>query len=103
MDGVAIDLDEQGRARFTPPAPGRYTVVATATDADGLVGTTTSVIKVRDPLDQAAPVVALDPNLGLAPLADPVDLIGTVSDTNLDEWVLTLVDGDQVDGLGPGR
>ena len=56
----AVALDAQGRATFTPTAPGRFTLEDTATDADGYVGTAQSVLKVRDPADAAAPDARLD-------------------------------------------
>ena len=62
--GQPLTLDSQGRATYTPQAPGRIAVTATATDGDGLVGQYATVLKVRDPNDQAAPVVAFEPAAG---------------------------------------
>src|SRR5262249_23767076 len=41
IDGQPLPLDAQGRAEYTPAAPGRYALAATATDADGLQGLAT--------------------------------------------------------------
>jgi YD repeat-containing protein len=88
IGGQSIALDSQGRATYVPQAPGRITIEAQATDADGLVGHFTAVLKVRDPNDQTAPVVAFDPRFRNATLSTATDLTGTVRDTNLDYWVL---------------
>ncbi len=88
VGGQVLALDGQGRATYTPTGPGRIAVEATATDADGFTGHASAVLKVRDPNDQAAPVVALDPHLVAATLTAARDVTGTVSDSNLDSWVL---------------
>ncbi|WP_404783509.1 putative Ig domain-containing protein [Altericista sp. CCNU0014] len=92
VNGQPVTLDSQGRATYTPTTPGRLTVEAIATDADGLVGRTSSILKVRDPLDLFAPVVSLDRTLALEPLTAARALRGSVADSNLDEWTLELGD-----------
>jgi YD repeat-containing protein len=86
--GQSVPLDSQGRATYTPQAPGRIAVSATGTDADGLVGQFSTVLKVVDPTDLTAPVVAFDPRLANAKLSAAAAIVGTISDTNLDSWVL---------------
>src|SRR5262249_33929744 len=88
--GQPVTLDAQGRAEVVAPAPGRLLIEAKATDADGLVGRTVAVLKVRDPNDQTAPVVSFDPALGNARLISATDVRATVEDVNLDSWVLEL-------------
>ncbi len=66
LDGVPLTLDSTGTAQVIAGAPGKMTLQASATDADGLTATTTATLKVRDPHDTNAPAVALDPNLGLS-------------------------------------
>jgi YD repeat-containing protein len=88
--GQPVGLDSQGRASYTPSAPGRYGIAATATDADGLVGKFSTVLKVRDPNDQVPPGVALAPTLQNAKLTQLTNIVGTVSETNLDSWTLEL-------------
>ena len=61
--------------------PGQSVLLATATDQDGLVGTTSAVLKVRDPLDNAAPVVSFDPSVVNAVLSGPTAILGTVADS----------------------
>src|SRR5207245_1085471 len=88
LDGQPVALDSQGRAAVVAGVSGRMLLEATATDADGLVGHASSVLKVRDPSDKAAPVVSFDPLLKGAQLASATAIMGTVADTNLDSWVL---------------
>ena len=88
--GQPLLLDEQGRGRFVPAAPGRFVVEATATDTDGLIGTAATLLKVRDPADQAKPVVSLRLGLADAPLTAATPITGTISDANLDFWRLEL-------------
>ena len=60
----------------------------TATDAAGRTATKTEILKVREREDKAAPVVAFGLGLDDRAIARTTDLVATVSDTNLDEWVL---------------
>lgn len=90
VDGKPIALDSTGRGQFVPDNPGRYNVSATAHDADGRVGYASSAIKVRDAFDTAAPVVAFAPGLDGTKVQNTFDLIGTVSDRNLDDWTLEI-------------
>ncbi len=90
LNGAALALDERGRAIFTPPASGLYQLVATATDLDGFTSTTTGLLKVRDPLDSAAPVVALATDLDHSQITIPQAVVGRVSDSNLESWQLEI-------------
>ena len=97
--GNMLPLDERGRAFLTPDTPGRVSVTATATDADGRVGTALAEIRVLDPADTESPVVSLDP-IGTAGRIDSaVPIIGSADDVNLDEWTLKLVsfDGSEIE------
>src|SRR5690606_10844513 len=58
LDGQELTLDANGRATVTAGAPGKYEFVVTATDSDGGVKTIVQQLKVRDPADKTAPVVA---------------------------------------------
>jgi YD repeat-containing protein len=86
--GQTVALDAQGRATYVPQTPGRIAITATATDADGMVGTFDTVLKVRDPNNQAAPVVTLDQRLGVVKLTSLTSVNGSVISSNLDSWVL---------------
>jgi hypothetical protein len=67
-------------------------VDVTATDADGRVGHNTTVVKVRDQQDSTAPIVAFAPGLDGALVKSVTSIIGSVSDVNLDSWVLEIAD-----------
>ena len=90
MDGQPLQLSSQGSATFIPPTPGHYSVIATATDVDGNVGTATADLKVRDLSDTGSPVVQLTAPPSGTVLSQPATIIGTVNDSNLDDYQLTL-------------
>ena len=80
----------RGARTFIPPTPGHYSVLATATDVDGNVGTATADLKVRDLSDTGSPVVQLSAPPSGTVLSQPATIVGTVSDSNLDDYQLTL-------------
>src|SRR5262249_31288254 len=89
-NGRAVALDATGQGTYTPAAPGRYVVVATATDADGQTGTTSNVIKVRHANNNVPPVAArTSPSAG-AVVSSALDVTGSVASANLDTWMLQL-------------
>ncbi len=90
VDGQPLQLSSQGSATFIPPTPGHYSVIATATDVDGNVGTATADLKVRDLSDTGSPVVQLTAPPSGTVLSQPATIIGTVNDSNLDDYQLTL-------------
>ncbi len=90
VNGSEVALDENGRATVTPQAPGKITVRAVATDADGLTGEDTVEIKVRDPADRIAPEVSLDGLFAGIRFGQPTDIHGSVVDSNIDTWRLEL-------------
>ncbi|MEM1067288.1 MAG: putative Ig domain-containing protein [Planctomycetota bacterium] len=103
VDGQSLPLDELGRARFIPSRPGRFEVIATATDVQGIVGTTTSAVLVRDPADSAPPAVNIDlDGLTVIDASQPVSI--DVIDINLDSWKLSIQNrrgGDSIEvGMG---
>src|SRR3546814_16101757 len=57
LDGQELSLDANGRTTIAAGTPGKYELVATATDADGGTKTITRQLKIRDPLDRSAPIV----------------------------------------------
>jgi hypothetical protein len=91
-NGTPLTLDSQGRAHVTAGQPGVGEIVAHATDAQGFVGTATSVLKVRDPNDLLTPVVAFGPDVDNRRITQSTDIIGTVSDSNLDSWTLEIAE-----------
>ena len=88
VDGQPVTLDAQGRGQFTPAAPGQILVEASATNVDSQVGQASTILKVRDPADQTAPVVTLDGTLSGVRLTTITDILGSINDSNLDSWIL---------------
>jgi DNA-binding beta-propeller fold protein YncE len=92
VNGLALTLDAQGRATFTPATAGRFDVLATATDIQGAIGLATAVLKVRDPADTTAPTATLITPLPRTVISVPTAVRASVQDTNLDAYLLELVD-----------
>ena len=88
IDGQPVTLDSFGCAFYVPAAPGHHAVVARATDSNGLVGTATADLKVRDLSDFDAPVVSLLAPPDGAVVSSPQAVVATVADANLDRFVL---------------
>ncbi|MEM9587454.1 MAG: putative Ig domain-containing protein, partial [Planctomycetota bacterium] len=88
VDGLPVALDSDGMGTIISGDPGRYSVVATAFDADGLIGTATEILRVRDLTDTDPPTVDLAmPELAILPGGE---IRGTVDDVNLDAWTLEI-------------
>ncbi|MGF1675356.1 MAG: putative Ig domain-containing protein, partial [Rivularia sp. (in: cyanobacteria)] len=90
VNGEAVTIDKFGRFKFTPTSPGKVEVEAVATDADGRVGRSSTVIKVRNPLDNDAPIVKLAPAINANFISNITNIVGQVSDVNLDNWLLEI-------------
>ncbi len=90
LNGQPVTLDATGKGQITAGPPGLMNLQAVATDADGLTGSTTAVLKILDPTDTTAPVVSLDPSLSQSPLTSVTTVNGTVAGGNLDSWSLAM-------------
>jgi hypothetical protein len=90
ITGVPLMLDANGRVVFTAPASGIYQLVATATDFDGYTGTITEKLRVRDPLDHAAPEAGFDLAIAGQRITDTISVSGHVLDSNLERWTLEI-------------
>nr|WP_319423729.1 putative Ig domain-containing protein [Pleurocapsa sp. FMAR1] len=90
VNGKKLTLDKRNRAEFIADTTGRVEVEVTATDAAGRTATKTEILKVRDPEDKAAPVVAFGLGLNGQAFDSATEIKATVSDRNLDEWTLSL-------------
>ena len=89
IDGDFVALAPNGRGVFNADnGPGLYTIAATATDANGNVGTSEVVIRVIDPNDTESPFVEI-----ISPqITDSVtyltDVVGSVIASDLEYWRL---------------
>ena len=90
INGQPVTLNSSGQATITAGSPGQTLITATATDADGLIGATTTYLAVRDPNDTTPPVVSFDNSVINGVLTAPFNILGTVSDSNLASWALEI-------------
>src|SRR5271157_6330637 len=90
INNVAVPLDSQGRATVLNLPGGTYTVVATATDDAGNVGSDTKTLVIIDNSDQNPPTVDITTPTDGATITQPVDVIGTASDANLVSYTLSV-------------
>ena len=94
-DWLPVALDGLGRLRITPAVPGLIEIRVVATDVDGFSATRTETLRVRDPLDLAAPVLNWVGSLGTeqvgaapAVISGPTALQAQVNELQLMGWVL---------------
>jgi hypothetical protein len=93
--GTSLTLDANGQAMMTATQAGNFTVVATATDPAGNIGTANATLTVIDPRDTSAPTVAIDAPAEGAVITSPVDVTGTASDSELLSYNLIDLSGGQ--------
>ncbi|AFZ10677.1 RHS repeat-associated core domain protein (plasmid) [Oscillatoria nigro-viridis PCC 7112] len=103
INGTPVVLDAQGQANVKLNNLGSITAVATALDAAGNVGTATASVAAIDTSDVNAPTI----NISLesdAEITAPVNIVGTISDSNLAYYTLEVapVGGGQIPGDGGG-
>ena len=90
LDGTPIALDSLGRATVPTDNAGGFTLVASASDAAGNVGTASQSLVVIDPHVTNAPVVTLTTPADGDMVTAPTDVIGTVQDPNLVSYTLSV-------------
>ncbi|MGB3205510.1 MAG: putative Ig domain-containing protein, partial [Crinalium sp.] len=89
VDGQPLAIDNNGLAKVSISHPGKITAIATAIDAAGNVGSTSTEVIVLDPNDINAPVISLDLSaITNGTITAPTNIIGTVTDSNLAEYIL---------------
>ncbi|MFO0444029.1 MAG: putative Ig domain-containing protein, partial [Betaproteobacteria bacterium] len=97
-DWTALTPDASGRLRLLPAAAGVAELRVRAVDADGFENTTVQTLRVRDPLDSAAPALAwggalasslpgIDPQRPIT-LAATTELSALIDERQLMGWVL---------------
>jgi RHS repeat-associated protein len=90
LNGAPIPLDTQGRATLPDDTAGTFTVVASASDAAGNVGTDSQTLQVINPQVTNAPVVAITTPADGDTVTAPTQVIGTVQDPNLVSYTLSV-------------
>jgi YD repeat-containing protein len=99
INNTPVQLDGNGVARLTDVQPGTITAKAIATDLAGNQTETTTTIQVLDPTDTDAPAIDLDLSaIANGTITGPVQIKGSVTDTNLDYYVLEVA---PLDGSAP--
>ena len=78
-DGVPLPLSQNGIVNYTPVTSGTLTIVATATDAAGNLGSVTRSLRVIDPATATGPVVTITSPAPGTDVTGPVDVVGTVT------------------------
>jgi RHS repeat-associated protein len=99
INNTPVAIDGNGLVQFKAQQPGAIIAKAIATDLAGNQTETTTTIQVRNPADTDAPQIDLDlsgiPN---DTITGPVAIKGSVTDTNLDYYVLEVA---PLDGSAP--
>jgi RHS repeat-associated protein len=90
LDGTPVPIDSMGRATLPDATAGTFTLVATASDAAGNVGTDSQTLTVIDPHVTNAPVVDLTTPADGDMVTAPTQVIGTVQDPNLVSYTLSV-------------
>jgi len=90
LNGNPVVLDSMGQATLPDNAVGSFTLVATASDAAGNVGTDSQTLTVINPQVTNAPVVALTTPADNDMVTAPTQVIGTVQDPNLVSYTLSV-------------
>ncbi|NER35197.1 MAG: DUF4114 domain-containing protein [Oscillatoria sp. SIO1A7] len=88
VDGSPVTLDRNGVGVASASTLGTLNARAVAVDAAGNQGEDTLEIRVYDPSDTSAPFVELSDAISEDLVTEPKEIVGTVSDPNLDYYVL---------------
>jgi RHS repeat-associated protein len=97
VGGTPVILDSHGSSTVTMPTVGKFTVMATATDPAGNVGTTTATLFVIDPAATGGPTVKITSPTDNATIMSLTQIVGTVSDSHLDFYRVDYAPFDKVD------
>ena len=95
INDTPVVIDSNGVASFTATTTGVITAKAVGLDAAGNRGEATTTVNVLDPTDTEAPTVSLDlSGIVNGEITDPVEIKGSVNDTNLDYYALEVAPAD---------
>ena len=88
VGGTPVVLGTNGQGVYTASTLGQLSVVATASDAAGNIGTADATLSVIDPTDTSAPVVSIASPGNSVVITSPTEVVGTVSDSHILSWTL---------------
>ncbi|MFM6135265.1 MAG: putative Ig domain-containing protein, partial [Sphaerospermopsis kisseleviana] len=95
INDTPVVIDSNGVASFTATTTGVITAKAVALDAAGNRAEATTTVNVLDPTDTEAPTVNLDlSGIVNGEITAPVEIKGSVNDTNLDYYALEVAPAD---------
>ena len=95
INDTPVIIDSNGVASFTATTKGVITAKAVALDGAGNRGEATTTVNVLDPTDTEAPTVSLNLSAIVnGEITAPVEIKGSVKDTNLDHYVLEVAPAD---------
>ena len=95
VDGVAVDVDGQGHATYTPAAAGAFEARVVVTDTAGLQGGAETTFFAHSSANNGAPTVSISSPADGALLEGTTNVTGTVSDSDLALYVIELQKKDQ--------
>jgi|694.fasta_scaffold16546_2 RHS repeat-associated protein len=95
INDTPVVIDSNGVASFTATTTGVITAKAVALDGAGNRGEATTTVNVLDPTDTEAPTVSLDlSGIVNGEITAPVEIKGSVNDTNLAYYALEVAPAD---------
>jgi YD repeat-containing protein len=95
INDTPVVIDSNGVASFTATTIGVITAKAVALDGAGNRAEATTTVNVLDPTDTEAPTVSLDlSGIVNGEITAPVEIKGSVNDTNLDYYALEVAPAD---------
>lgn len=97
VNNQVVPLDSQGRATVMMDTAGVVEAVAVATDVAGNTGSASNSINVVDSSDTDAPILSISSLEDEEIITAPIDIVGTVNDSNLSYYRLLVapVDGGE--------
>ncbi len=90
VNGTRVALDGQGRATVPMNGVGDVEAIATATDVSGNTSTTRNTLRVIDGSDNVGPTIDISSLEDGATITSPIAITGTVNDTNLLYYTLSV-------------
>ncbi len=96
-DGVPLVLDANRTVKLDGQQAGLFTIEATARDASGNVGQRQAVLRVFDPADSQGPVINLTSPQPGAVVTTLTDIVGSITDDNLQFYRIDYGRADLVD------
>ncbi len=96
-DGVPLVLDANRTVKLDGQQAGLFTIEATARDASGNVGQRQGVLRVFDPADSQGPIINLTSPQPGAVVTTLTDIVGSITDDNLQFYRIDYGRADLVD------